>query len=77
MPERWSDVWLNEGHATWYEFEYAQERGDPEFYLGAAAGKSATRRSAGSSGAGSSDTAARRRAPPTSSHLRPESRTET
>jgi aminopeptidase N len=34
MPERWSDVWLNEGHATWYEFEYAQERGDPEFYLG-------------------------------------------
>jgi aminopeptidase N len=33
MPARWSDVWLNEGHATWYEWEYAQERGDPAFYL--------------------------------------------
>jgi aminopeptidase N len=32
-PARWSDVWLNEGHATWYEWEYAQERGDPAFYL--------------------------------------------
>jgi aminopeptidase N len=32
-PARWSDVWLNEGHATWYEWEYAQERGDPQFYL--------------------------------------------
>jgi aminopeptidase N len=33
MPARWSDVWLNEGHATWYEWEYAQERGDPAYYL--------------------------------------------
>jgi aminopeptidase N len=32
-PARWSDVWLNEGHATWYEWEYAQERGDPAYYL--------------------------------------------
>jgi aminopeptidase N len=24
-PARWSDVWLNEGHATWYEWSYADE----------------------------------------------------
>ena len=33
LPALWSDLWLNEGHATWYEWEYAQERGDPDFYL--------------------------------------------
>lgn len=26
-PHRWSDLWLNEGHATWYEWGYAAERG--------------------------------------------------
>ncbi len=26
-PELWRDLWLNEGHATWYELEYAAERG--------------------------------------------------
>src|SRR5919198_4384189 len=26
-PQSWSDVWLNEGHATWYESLYADERG--------------------------------------------------
>ncbi|WP_330316588.1 M1 family metallopeptidase [Streptomyces platensis] len=27
-PRRWSDVWLNEAHATWYEALFAQEKGD-------------------------------------------------
>jgi aminopeptidase N len=26
-PWEWSDVWQNEGHASWYEFTYAEERG--------------------------------------------------
>jgi aminopeptidase N len=25
-PRTWSDLWLNEGHATWYEARYAEEK---------------------------------------------------
>ncbi|MFJ6016042.1 M1 family metallopeptidase [Streptomyces sp. NPDC092952] len=28
-PRRWSDLWQNEGHATWYEARYAGEHGGP------------------------------------------------
>ncbi|MCK8675870.1 M1 family metallopeptidase [Streptomyces lichenis] len=24
-PRRWADLWLNEGHATWYEMQWAEE----------------------------------------------------
>src|SRR4051794_11209894 len=26
-PAQWSDVWLNEGHATWYQLLYGDEHG--------------------------------------------------
>ncbi|GGM09042.1 zinc metalloprotease [Streptomyces fumigatiscleroticus] len=26
-PRTWSDLWLNEGHATWYQILYAEEKG--------------------------------------------------
>jgi aminopeptidase N len=28
-PTRWSDLWLNEGHATWYQWRYATEKYGP------------------------------------------------
>jgi aminopeptidase N len=33
-PWEWSDVWLNEGHATWYELTYAEQKGMLEDDLG-------------------------------------------
>jgi aminopeptidase N len=29
-PYSWSDYWLNEGHATWYQWTYAEETGQLE-----------------------------------------------
>ncbi|WP_431783385.1 M1 family metallopeptidase [Streptomyces chumphonensis] len=28
-PRRWDDLWLGEGHATWYEWHWAAEHGGP------------------------------------------------
>ncbi|MFG1607853.1 M1 family metallopeptidase [Actinoplanes sp. NPDC049265] len=33
-PYTWSDVWLNEGHATWYELLYAEKAGTVKEYTG-------------------------------------------
>ncbi|GLW27413.1 M1 family metallopeptidase [Actinoplanes regularis] len=33
-PWQWSDVWQSEGHATWYELNYAAEHGQFEDYTG-------------------------------------------
>jgi len=33
-PREWSDVWQNEGHATWYELTYAAETGQLEGEVG-------------------------------------------
>ena len=33
-PNAWSDVWQNEGHATWYELRYAQQTGVFADYTG-------------------------------------------
>lgn len=30
-PASWSDLWLNEGHATWYEWSYAAEKHGVDF----------------------------------------------
>jgi aminopeptidase N len=30
-PEKWADVWLNEGHATWYEATFADSKGYASF----------------------------------------------
>ncbi|MBB5122205.1 M1 family metallopeptidase [Streptomyces eurocidicus] len=30
-PRAWSDLWLNEAHATWYEALYAEEKGGTSF----------------------------------------------
>ncbi|MFJ2501483.1 M1 family metallopeptidase [Streptomyces sp. NPDC087539] len=32
-PQDWSDLWLNEGHATWYEARYAEEHGGKKLEL--------------------------------------------
>ena len=28
-PWEWSDIWMSEGHVSWYEFVFAEERGQP------------------------------------------------
>ncbi|MFG1605158.1 M1 family metallopeptidase [Actinoplanes sp. NPDC049265] len=33
-PSEWSSVWQSEGHATWYELQYAEETGVFEDYTG-------------------------------------------
>jgi aminopeptidase N len=35
-PYAWDDLWLNEGHATWYEWSFAAEHGELEEDIGIA-----------------------------------------
>jgi aminopeptidase N len=35
-PYSWDDLWLNEGHATWYEWSFAAEHGELEEDIGIA-----------------------------------------
>jgi aminopeptidase N len=35
-PYSWDDLWLNEGHASWYQFTFAAERGELEENTGIA-----------------------------------------
>jgi aminopeptidase N len=35
-PAQWSDVWLNEGHATWYEVQWGEEHRSLQQVYGAA-----------------------------------------
>jgi len=35
-PYEWSDLWLNEGHATWYQFLFASQNGELEENIGIA-----------------------------------------
>lgn len=46
-PRAWSDLWLNEGHATWYEALYAQKHRSLEERMKAAYGQSDGWRRAG------------------------------
>ncbi|CAM5383327.1 M1 family metallopeptidase [Streptomyces atroolivaceus] len=48
-PSSWSDLWLNEGHATWYEARYAEEHAQKplELRMRAAYARSDTWRAAG------------------------------
>ncbi|MFD3511734.1 M1 family metallopeptidase [Streptomyces sp. NPDC058657] len=46
-PRAWSDLWLNEGHATWYEALYAQKQYPLEERMKAAYGRSDEWRRAG------------------------------